>query len=146
MPMDEGGRQVLLLLMALSGAWGPGRHQRLCPVGQRVNEAGKQGVIPGGARRADRAPVLWGTPYRNSPQACPFHLSSAPAGGSQLRFPRGGVPEGTTHLPRTFSWLSLARSSFCAEQGCGGAASLSWCQRALRQQAGPRNLRAARGR
>lgn len=109
------GGQVLLLLMALSGTWGPGRHGQLCPVGQPVNEAGKQGVIPGGASTADRGPVLWGTWYRSGLGACPSHLSSPPAAGGQLRVPRGGMLERTAHLPRTISWLSLARSS------CGGA-------------------------
>lgn len=32
----------------LSGVWGSGRHQHLCPKGRRVNEAAGQGVIPGG--------------------------------------------------------------------------------------------------
>lgn len=66
----------------LSGVWGSGRHQHLCPVGQQVNEAGRQGVTLGGVVEQIVPLSFGGIWYRSGPSARPSHLSPVPALGS----------------------------------------------------------------
>lgn len=130
----------------LSGVWGPGRHRHLCPVGPRVNEAGRQGVIPGGASRADRAPVPWGTWYRSGPRTCP-RISALPrpqaASSGSLEV---GRRKRRTPAQSPLSAFSGSIQLLCREQWWRGGQPLPVSQRAPSQQAGLRNHRAAQGR
>ena len=69
----------------LSGVWGSGSHQHLCPTGQRVNEAGRQGVIPGGVVERTAPLSFGGIWYSSAPlPAPPISALSPPRAASSL--------------------------------------------------------------